>query len=114
MNFIRTLRTLKTHAADVEKQKRSTLNQANGIRRHAFLTTREAKLLSRGGLDADTIHVNPHHLSQRLLHLWNVRVQFRSLGTYSAVDVAHMIPLSGNQFDGLTQQNLAVYALEIG
>jgi len=87
------------------------LYQRYGICRDALLASGESELLGGGGLDADLVWVAANDVSHALLHLGDVWVHLRTLGTDGSIDVDQLVALGGYQFDGLLQDNLAVHTL---
>ena len=78
-------------------------NQRHRIRRDAFFTAGETKLLRCGGLDRDIVPVSLHHLREAILHRLHMGIELWLLGTYRAVDIAHLISLRGNELYRLSQ-----------
>ena len=94
--------------------KGSALNEHDGVGGDAFFATGEAEAFGGGGLDADVVRVGADDVGEALLHLWDMGVQLRALGTDGGVEVDEAVALLGYQADGLAEDDLAVDTIGLG
>ena len=89
-------------------------DEDDGVGGDAFLAAREAKALGGSGLDGYIVDIAADNAGHRLLHLRDMGIHLRTLGTDGGVDVDQMIAFGGNKVDGLAEENLAVDAVGLG
>lgn len=85
-------------------------DEHGGIGGDAFLATCETEVLSGGGFDAYLIGGNIHKGGKDLLHLGDVGIEFGTLCTDGAIDIAYLPASLCQEVCGAAEEDLGVDA----
>ena len=66
-------------------------DEGYGVSRNSLFATCETEAFGGGGFDGNLTSGNAHHFGHCLLHLRNMRIEFRTLGADGGIDVADFV-----------------------